>query len=162
MDFLHPLPARPRIAWLILLAGVVFALMTLPRYQDVSEALTLERLAGSQPDPAPVAAAGTAPALSSRLLGRNWNALLNGLETSLPDKVALLELEIDADKGVLDLVAETPESPAMFDYVRRLRDQAGHTGAVLRHHAVDREDPEAPEASAAPIRFAVRIPWRQP
>lgn len=158
LDFLRPLPATPRVSWLLLAVGVAVAGLALTRYQEVSADLARERQAARQATPSPrsLPARSAAAGNDAALLARDWNGLFDGLERSLPDDIALLELEADGRKGVLALTAETTDAQAMLGYLQRLRDEAGLQAAVLRNHAVRQDDPEAP------LRFAVRAPWGQP
>lgn len=163
LDFRHPIPPRPVLAWLILAAGVLMGLFALSRYQTASQDMEQAQQAMAHGKPTPrvrvARAAQSGPDPYAVLMRRDWNALLNGLEGSLSADIHLLELEVDGRKGLINLHAETAHTQAMLGYLQGLRDQ-GHVNASLRNHASTQADNS--DAASAPVRFVIQIPWGQP
>ncbi|HJS37193.1 MAG TPA: hypothetical protein VJ789_03565, partial [Burkholderiales bacterium] len=90
----------------------------------------------------------------ARQLALPWAALVHAIEHAATRDVALLQLQPDAEKGVLKLTAEARNPPAMFGYVRRLAAAEDVSEVHLVNHHVQREDPRRP------VQFSVQASLR--
>lgn len=158
LDFLQPEPGIPRVSWLILAAGIALAGLATLHYQDCSEALAEQRHIAARLDAGahPRTAAPVTAEADAVLAQRNWNDLLNRLETSLGKDISLTTLAVDGRRGLVDVQGASADSDAMFAYLERLRGDAGFATAALRKHERRDDDP------AMPMRFTIRLQWGQP
>jgi hypothetical protein len=154
LDYLVP---RRRPLWpgfVVLALSVALAAGLLERYRAASiELAGLDAAAGllgavrapTPPVPRELLDEGVRNAEAvARQLALPWAALVHAIERAATREVALLQLQPDADKGVLRLTAEARNRAAMFGYVRRLA-AAKHMSEVhLVSHQVQREDPRRP------------------
>lgn len=159
LDFQRPAPTIPVLSWLLLATGLVVAGLALARYQDTRAALTEQQQRADRAEPraarriaAPVATVGPEAVLARR----DWNGLLDRLETSLADDVSLLALDLDGRKGQAELRGVCADSAELFAYLERLRSQAGLTSAALQQHELRDDDP------ARPLSFLIRAQWDSP
>jgi len=164
LDFAHPRQAPARLAWIVLLAGLLAAGSCALRYADLlneSRAVTM-RLATLAPKAAakPAATArrpdDAAPHPGRALLAADWGGLLTALEQSRPNDIALLALDVEATRGGLQISAEARDQRAMLAYVDSLGRMPGLDQVVLVSHAdQEREGEKA-------VRFSLRAHWRAP
>lgn len=144
VDFMPP-PRRPgRAAWLTLAAGLAVAAAVAVHLQlqrsELAErraglvALRLQAPAGI----ARPAAASDDPvqiqAIVARL-GADWGGLLAVLAQALEPGIRVLEVQGDAERGTVRIVAEAPSLDAAFAYVERLQGKPGLRGFALDSHA---------------------------
>lgn len=86
-------------------------------------------------------------------LNTPWAALLDAVERSLNDDVALLSVNPESARRHLNLVAETKDPTAMIAFVGRLSETGMFSDVFLQRHRI--EDGSA----GRPYRFAVEAHW---
>ncbi|MDB5790550.1 MAG: hypothetical protein JWQ80_574 [Massilia sp.] len=158
----------PRLAWLLLAAGVCLAVpaaLYANRYlaeQRVFEAELAARTARVAAPPAtravraPAATDAQAAAVNAAILQLNlpWRDLHDAVASATPASVALLALEPDAKRRVLRITAEARASDDMFAYVERLQGLDWFAHVALTRHEINEQDPNRP------IRFQLDAQWR--
>lgn len=87
-------------------------------------------------------------------LSMPWNELLNGVEKSSLDDVALLSLQPDGKKQQLVLTGEAKNLPAVLAYIDRLENQPMLEKAYLQKHGVSETDKEKP------VQFTILAVWQ--
>jgi hypothetical protein len=85
-----------------------------------------------------------------RQLTLPWGSLIGAIEQAATRDVAILQLQPDAEKGLLRLTAEARNREAMFGYLKRLGSARELTNVVLVSHQVQKDEPQQP------IQFAVQ------
>jgi len=85
-----------------------------------------------------------------RQLTLPWASLIGAIEQAATRDVAILQLQPDAEKGLLRLTAEARNREAMFEYLKRLGAARELTNVVLVSHQVQMDEPQQP------IQFAVQ------
>lgn len=85
-----------------------------------------------------------------RQLTLPWASLIGAIEQAATRDVAILQLQPDAEKGLLRLTAEARNREAMFEYLKRLGAARELTNVVLVSHQVQKDEPQQP------IQFAVQ------
>jgi hypothetical protein len=85
-----------------------------------------------------------------RQLTLPWGSLIGAIEQAATRDVAILQLQPDAEKGVLRLTAEARNRDAMFEYLKRLGAARELTNVVLVSHQVQKDEPQQP------IQFSVQ------
>jgi hypothetical protein len=85
-----------------------------------------------------------------RQLTLPWGSLFGAIEQAATRDVAILQLQPDAERGVLRLTAEARNRDAMFDYLKRLGTARELANVVLVSHQVQRDEPQQP------IQFSVQ------
>lgn len=163
------LARMPRLAWSLILGGVVLGLTGLvvmlvlaarsEALHDEAEqrlaAAARERLATQRaPDVVGPAQAHAVNAVVHQL-NIPWGKLLGAIERATPSSIALLELVPDADKRTLKGIAEAATAEAMLGYVERLNRESGLGRASLVKHEVNAED------ANRPLRFEFLLEWRE-
>ena len=96
-------------------------------------------------DPALLKDLGQAEQVLNRL-ALPWDDLFRTVETAKTDRVALLALEPDAQKGELSITGEAVDYEAVLAYVARLQRQGRLSSVHLVRHEVKQEDPQHPVA----------------
>mgnify|MGYP001598041710 FL=1 len=71
-------------------------------------------------------------------------------------KVALLGITPDQKGGTVEISGECADLQTMFDYVKRLDQQATLGRVYLLNHQINAQDPQRP------VRFTVTASWLQP
>lgn len=134
LDFSGRRPWPGRLGWLLLAIGMVSAGLELADWRageaDLAEREAIvERLRrqASRTVAQPVAAVRTVseqearPALHlANQLGADWGAVFQDLGAAEDDRLALLNLEVDAVRGGLRLAGEAKSLPAVFEYLAKL------------------------------------------
>ncbi|MET0981635.1 MAG: PilN domain-containing protein [Telluria sp.] len=159
----------PRLAWLLLAAGVCLAVpaaLYANHYQSEQREFEAELAARSARVAAPLAvqAAARAPvatpaqaaAVNAAILQLNlpWRDLHDAVAGATPASVALLALEPDAKRRVLRITAEARSSDDMLAYVGRLQELDWFAHVALSRHEINEQDPNRP------IRFQLDAQWR--
>lgn len=87
-----------------------------------------------------------ADAVNSAILQLNipWSAALNAIESATPPSIALLALEPDAKKHLLEGLAEANSSDGMIAYIEQLKQQPFFVAVVLTKHEINDKDPNRP------------------
>ena len=145
---------------LLLAAALAASAVVLQRYRDVREELgRLEAQAGlvlpggraarALPKERLEEQAKSAEAVV-RQLTLPWGSLVGAIEQAATRDVAILQLQPDAEKGLLRLTAEARNRDAMFEYLKRLGAARELTNVVLVSHQVQRDEPQQP------IQFSVQ------
>ena len=84
-------------------------------------------------------------------LNAPWGRLLEEVQLSVGDKVALLSMEADVATASLRLQAEAKDMDALVAFAGRLRAVAGFEDVALESHQVSLQDP------LLPVRFSVAL-----
>tara|TARA_R110000850_G_scaffold259265_1_gene386077 strand:+ start:15791 stop:16312 length:522 start_codon:yes stop_codon:yes gene_type:complete len=86
-------------------------------------------------------------------LNTPWNDLLNALELSLDEDVALLTVNPNSAQRQLNIIAETKNPAAMTHFVSRLVEDPFLTNTILQRHRIEEG------ASGRPYRFTIEARW---
>jgi Tfp pilus assembly protein PilN len=154
--------------WLIFLcgaaalaaAGVTGNRLLEARRVEAVEAQTIaaKRQAQASQRPAPQKiviseAQATAVNTATAQLNLPWRDLLDALEAATPPEIALLAIEPDGKKQVVNGVAEAKDSNGMVAYVEQLKKQAFFSDVLLTRHETNDQD------ANKPIRFQFEAHW---
>lgn len=85
-----------------------------------------------------------------------WERLFKAVEAAANNKVALLGITPDQKGGSVEISGECADLQTMFDYVKRLDQQATLGRVYLLNHQINAQDPQRP------VRFTVTASWLQP
>jgi hypothetical protein len=85
-----------------------------------------------------------------------WERLFKSVEAAANNKVALLGITPDQKGGTVEVSGECADLQVLFDYVKRLDQQASLGRVYLLNHQVNAQDPQRP------VRFTVTASWLQP
>lgn len=163
-----PRAARLAITMLVMALGALGA-VTWESWQTEAK-LTAARQAlqaEQRPKPSPIAAPAsalttltsaqrTAWAQIARQLNTPWSALLDALEASLPDDVALVAIEPDASQGSVRLQVEAKSLDPLLAYAGQLRLIPLFDDVNLVKHETNEQD------SNRPLRLSLNIRLRAP
>jgi hypothetical protein len=167
LDFVRP-ARRPRSGGVLLLAAAAFAAFTVAswRAELQSEALAIEsRLAKLERHNTQ----GLTP-VTTRVdesveqdirraneiidqIALPWDRLFHAVEGAAVGRVTLLGIAPDAKTGTVQVIAETADSEAMFDYVKRLKQQPELANVYLLQHQREQH------SATRPLRFVVTASW---
>lgn len=89
----------------------------------------------------------------ARQLNTPWNALLDALEASLPDDVALVAIEPDAGQGTVRLQVEARSLDTLLAYARELRPIPLFVHVDLVKHETNEQDGNRPMRLSLNIRL---------
>ena len=164
------LPRRrvPFAVWMTLLVGTVLAGDAALRALAMHEEITLAEQAAAQQRQRPgrsFVAQGAAldPALAKDLraaeqvvqrLALPWDELFRAVETAASDRVALLTIEPDPQKGALSISGEALDYFAVLTYVARLSEPGQLTDVHLVRHETRQDDPRRP------LAFTIAASWK--
>lgn len=84
-----------------------------------------------------------------------WRQLLQDVEASTPQEIALLSIEPDAKRNVLKGTAEAPDAAGMLAYMTRLKTRGHFASVLLARHEVNEQDP------MHPLRFQFEANWNE-
>lgn len=90
----------------------------------------------------------------TRQLNTPWSALLDALEANLPDDVALVAIEPDANQGAVRLQVEAKSLDTLLAYARELRSIPLFANVDLVKHETNEQD------SIRPMRLSLNIRLR--
>ena len=168
LDFAQPARHIARGGVLLLVGAAVAALVAVSRYSELQgEAQALEvrlaKLERHARNQAPVATPVDASTQREvrrvneiiDQIGLPWDRLFSALEEAAVARVVLLGIAPDAKTGVVQVNAETADSAAMFDYVKRLEQRPELANVYLLQH--QRE----PSGGVRPLRFMVTASWME-
>lgn len=159
----------PFAAWLLLGAAVfvvadtgwrVFALRDEVEQLELAQQRVAGRASGrsvaaERQDPAMLRDVKLAEQIVQRL-SLPWDDLFRAIETASSDKVALLAVEPDSQRGDLSISGEAADYQAILAYLTRL-DQPGRLqGVHLVRHEIKQDDPQRP------VTFTISATWRPP
>jgi hypothetical protein len=82
-----------------------------------------------------------------------WARLIETLEATGSNDVAILQLQPDAQQRLLRITAEARHQQAMIDYLRRLAEVQGFAHVHLLNHQVQQDNPQRPIQFAAQASF---------
>jgi Tfp pilus assembly protein PilN len=82
-----------------------------------------------------------------------WETLFKDIESSQKDHVALLAIEPDSEKRIIEITGEAKDLDAMLGYLRFLQKKESLTGVYLRSHHVEQQ------AAEKPVRFVLVASW---
>lgn len=85
-----------------------------------------------------------------------WERLFRAVEGASVPRVALLGIAPDARAGTVEIAGEATDSDAMFDYLKRLKQQPQLREAYLLTHQRDVRN------GARPLRFTLTATWNDP
>lgn len=168
LDFAAPGSRPGPLSWLLLALGLGLAAAVAYAWQEADAARTLAQAnlaALARPAAKPVAKAAKAdPALQARLkeddaarraLALPWSRLLETLQDSLPDDVALLSLDADGRAGTFQLAANAKSHQAMLDYFKDLKAKPGLGEVTLTRHELREID------GLQGVNFSLRGTWME-
>ena len=89
----------------------------------------------------------------ARQLNTPWSALLDALEASLPDDVALVAIEPDAGQGSVRLQVEAKALDTLLAYARELRSIPLFADVNLVKHETNEQDGNRPMRLSLNIRL---------
>lgn len=88
-----------------------------------------------------------------RQLNLPWDKLFMALESTANDRVALLAIQPDTRKQLIQLSGEARNMEAVLDYLAQLRSQETLEQIVLTGHEIKLQDPDKP------VRFSLSAKW---
>jgi hypothetical protein len=88
-----------------------------------------------------------------RQLTLPWARLIETIEATGSNDVAILQLQPDAQHRMLQITAEARSQDAMVEYLRRLADGQGFAYVHLLSHEVQQDDPQHPIQFSAQASF---------
>ena len=88
-----------------------------------------------------------------RQLNMPWDKLFMALESAAHKDVALLSIQPDIRKQMLNISGEARNMEAMLDYLSQLRGQETLAKIVLSGHEIKLQDPDKP------VRFSLSAKW---
>lgn len=88
-----------------------------------------------------------------RQLNLPWDKLFLALESTANDRVALLAIQPDTRKQLIQLSGEARNLEAVLDYLAQLRSQETLEQIVLTGHEIKLQDPDKP------VRFSLSAKW---
>ncbi|MCC6532010.1 MAG: PilN domain-containing protein [Burkholderiales bacterium] len=168
LDFAPRRRAGAWIGWVILLAGVIAAGLTVERLESLEkrrellEARMQQQARASGRSSTSGAAAESPQAAERRTLarraivrglGRPWDALFADIESAAHEDVALLAIEPDVRRGDVRISGEARDAPALSAYIAHLE----RTHALERVHLVQHE--RVADAGERALRFTVSGYW---
>lgn len=166
IDFLRP--ARPpRLAWLLLAAGLLAAGLDFRLEQRLDDARVRRDLAQAEREAAEaqardhLAIAARPTPETRRLAGaaselaRPWLPTLRSVEAATLPPVYVLDLAVDPVKGRVHLEGEAPDFEQAVAYVERL----GASGALVRARLVSHEQAQDPATGQSVVKFTVEADW---
>jgi hypothetical protein len=158
LDFLQTRARVPAISLILLLAGVILSIFVAERYQTLAQTEQTLKLhaAELQQSSAKHSALKKNQAAdpAKSLLQVNWNQLLQRLEETRTETVALLSLEANAKTGQIIIQAESANEANMIDYLESLKLEPLLQNAVLTNHEVQEE------TGNSAVKFTIRLKWR--
>ena len=169
LDFAQAAPRSPKLGWLLLVAGAALALLCLTEVADAlaAKASYREALSGLQTSPAtpqarPQPKEGRDPREAARNLASRqvsaslhspWADLLEAIEATPKDSVALLSIEPSAVKRTVRITAEAGTSQAMLAHLKTLQSDARLADVSLISHERRTQVP------GAPWRYQIQGSW---
>jgi hypothetical protein len=168
LDFSGRRPAPGFLGWVLLGIGLAAAGLELYEWRageaDLGEREAIvERLRHQTRRSAPLQAASPRPPVSEQearpalrlasQLGADWGGLLHELAAAEDERVALLNLEVEAARGSLRLVGDAKSLEAVFDYLARL--EASPALGAARLNGYERVAVGAVEV----VRFNASAEW---
>lgn len=84
-----------------------------------------------------------------------WKDLFAAIETTRTNNVAVLAIEPEVNKGLVNISAEAKKLDSMLDYAASLQKVILFREVVILNHQVQEQDPEKP------IRFVVQAAWEK-
>jgi hypothetical protein len=82
-----------------------------------------------------------------------WGHILSGIDSAVPDDSVLLSVEPDAERGLLQIVAESKTAEAMTAFVGSLARGGKFAGVLLVSHQVRTDERDRP------FRFTLTARW---
>lgn len=154
LDFIRP-PRRPLWLGMLLLAlALGLAAELVLRWQATRGELNRIQAAnnlinGDRPRPKPVPLERLDEHVKAaesvvRNLTLPWASLIETLEGSTNPDVAILQIQPDAQQGLLRITGEARHQVAMWDYLRNLAAAPSLAEVHLLNHQVQQEDPQKP------------------
>ena len=89
-----------------------------------------------------------------RQLTLPWNALFKAVETSGGEKIALLSMEPDMQKGMVKISGEAKDLNALLTYVKQLSTRKVFGNVFLQNHKIQETDPQKP------LHFSLLAYWK--
>lgn len=165
IDFIGSKPIfRPTLGWAIIAAAAFVAVLLnylnlAEQVDDIDARLAAEERLISAERKQLVSTVEATPerinAINDAILRLNtpWNELLDTLELSLTEDVALLTINPNSAQRQLNLVAETKNPVAMTSFVSRLVEDPFLTNTILQRHRIEEG------AAGRPYRFTIEASW---
>jgi len=166
LDYIAPL-RRPRWIGLLLLAvslGIAGDLVL--RYREAQMELqrleTARGLLGSGPRPARAIPKERldehlkAAQATIRQLALPWGALMRALESTATEEVSILQIQPDANAGVVRLTGEARGLQPVLEYMKKLGAAPGLSEVHLLGHQVREDEPQRP------VQFTLQASFRRP
>lgn len=95
-----------------------------------------------------------------RQLNTPWPAVLDALETTTPDNVALVAIEPDTRHGTVRVQAEAKTLDTLLGYVETLRSATSFSEVVLIKHETNDQDVTRPVRLSVQARLKSPVPIR--
>jgi hypothetical protein len=166
LDFQRTYRPVPWLGLVLLVAALVALAAMAGYYQTLNEQIRFWQGKADQAARLPGHRAAVTPALSEqaaraqmlevkqanqvvRQLGLPWNALLNAVESSGGQQIALLSLEPDLQKGMVKIGGEAKDFDALLNYVKELSTREVFGSVMLQNHQIQRDIAEKP------VRFSL-------
>lgn len=89
-----------------------------------------------------------------RQLTLPWEKLFQAVESSTDREVALLGMEPDVEKHIVNISCEAKNISAMLSFIKRLETRREFGSVYLQSHQIQEVDPEKP------VRFSLIAFWR--
>lgn len=152
LDF-HARPSR-RTGWVLLAVAVAFFLHVSFTYRDMQERIA-EAESASAPSTRPArvrppvvpihleSSYGFASGVV-RQLTLPWDRLFGAVEEATSKQVALLTIQPEAQKGVLNVTGEAKDYAAILTFITRLEETKVLRNVHLVNHEVRDQDPDRP------------------
>jgi len=83
-----------------------------------------------------------------------WENLFQAVESSTDQEIALLGMEPDTEKHVVNISCEAKNVAAMLNFIKRLETRQEFGSVYLQSHQIQEHDPERP------VRFSLIAFWR--
>lgn len=152
LDFIQQDKAQPRLGLLVLGLGVALLLSVMTVYEEIQESVAQERSLQARLMKS-VAGSRTSGQLSGGSQERSAAGLIAMLERTLAKEIQLLEFEMSATTGIVQLKAQAATAQEMLDFLTTLRGQQGVRDLALMNHRA------AESGSGSAIEFSARMSW---
>ena len=166
VDFVAPASSRSRLGMVLLVLGVLLAGLAVMDDDSRGDEMAQARAALDQarvayqratadkaPKPGMELAGFKQSGDIARRLASPWGELLDALEHADNANIALLAVEVDTERGRLQLSGEARNLQALVDYIKALDGKAGILDLRLTTQQIKEKDAQQP------IEFVLESNW---